>query len=252
MKVLKLNGLPNETSNDQIQINEKKNNKSVTIIGLGAEAIRTIESNLHFPESHKKPFDKPLYCTPIRETTPVKKKSDETDTDETTESSSSHSTESSSLGTGDISGARTKPDESDPTKNEYDADNKSSISESDEKEQTGQQEQASKDKKGNANDKSPNAKSPSKPSNIPGLHLSKNALKKLKKKEKAERNQIDFGCEHSKDDDEKDPNDVSTSTSDKKLMLEEKWLSHITGGKHRLSPEDKQRSVRHQSLSEVN
>ena len=89
--------------------------------------------------------------------------------------------------------------------------------------------------------------------NIPGLHMSKSAIKKQKKKQ-AEMRQKE--AENSKELEAKvkgNENDHDDSKTPTKATLEERWMSHIRkNGKHKLSPDDKERSVRPRSVSPLN
>ena len=52
-------------------------------------------------------------------------------------------------------------------------------------------------------------------------------------------------------EDEQDTNDTEDQTkTERKKIMEERWLKTINNGKHCLSPEENERSVRSRSLSE--
>ena len=66
------NGLPGDHGIDQIRVNKGERNTWVVIEGLDANSVQTLYKNIHFPVSQNKFCGMPIYCNPLRNTTPQK------------------------------------------------------------------------------------------------------------------------------------------------------------------------------------
>lgn len=210
MKILKDNGMPDEITKEQLIINEKKKNKSVTINGLDRETITSIISEVDFHESNKKFFGNPIYCKPVRNITPVKE---------------THEAVKSSPKDASAEEEKTSPTSSDNLESDA-GDEPQNI--------TKEVKKASEE----------HLQTP----NIPGLHISKSAMKRqrkkqaeLKLKESMNPKETEVETGHTRNE-EKSP-------SPSKETLEERWLNNINSLKHKHSPEEEVRSVRSRSVS---
>ena len=56
----------------QVNIIEKRKSKNINVTNINSESAKNLVSNIDFHESNKLFFGKPIYCKPIRETTPNK------------------------------------------------------------------------------------------------------------------------------------------------------------------------------------
>ena len=66
------NGLPEDHGIDQIRINKGDKNTWAIIEGLNSTSVLTMYNNIHYPVSQKKFYEVPIYCNPLRNSTPQK------------------------------------------------------------------------------------------------------------------------------------------------------------------------------------
>ena len=232
MNLLKSKGLSEDITEEETEVVEKEKNKSITILNLKNTIVKELMSSFHFPDCHTKFFGSLIYCKPIRETTPTKSK--ERIDSSSTEKSSEKPPNPSADAAGDVTSQK---DENGSSSVSTEEENHTLVGESptpssNESESTSDK---SKDETGITKLNTTTEQQLSIP---PGLNLSKSALKRLKKKQ-AEKN--------------REANESLSpellKLSEKKELMEEKWSNILNGGKHKLSPEDKSRSVKPRALS---